>query len=137
MARNDHPAAAAVQAREEVKNRQVAEYYEREANLQPTPTQAENDLARVGALNHDDKEDDGSEWEADAQARVMQANLSGGPYSTRRLRLARLASPVRKPLLVGAALAVLGSPRASSLQTFRSSAAKLPDRLRRFGGYYA
>jgi hypothetical protein len=85
MARNDHPAAAAVQAREEVKNRQVAEFYEREANLQPTPTQAEIDLARVGALNHDDKEDDGSEWEADAQARVMQANLAGGPYSTRSL----------------------------------------------------
>jgi hypothetical protein len=29
MARNEHPAAAAVQAREEVKNQQVAEFYER------------------------------------------------------------------------------------------------------------
>jgi hypothetical protein len=85
MARNEHPAAAAVQAREEVKNQQVAEFYEREASLQPTPTQAENDLARVGALDHDAKEDDGSEWEADAQARLMQANLAGGPYSTRSL----------------------------------------------------
>lgn len=85
MAKNEHPAAAAVQAREEVKNASVAEYYEREASLQPTPTQAEVDLARVGALNHDEKEDDGSEWEADAQARLMQANLAGGPYATRAL----------------------------------------------------
>jgi hypothetical protein len=84
MAQND-PRAAEVARREEVKNASVAEYYERESGLRPTPTQAENDLARVGALDHDAKEDDGSEWEADAQARLMQSDLAGGPYATRAL----------------------------------------------------
>jgi hypothetical protein len=36
-------------------------------------------------------EDDGSEWEADAQARLMQADLAGGPYATRALDRPTLA----------------------------------------------
>jgi hypothetical protein len=84
MAQND-PRAAEVEAREAAKNKSVAEYYEREAAARPTPTQAENDLAKVGALGDTPLEDDGSEWEADAQARLMQADLAGGPYATRAL----------------------------------------------------
>jgi hypothetical protein len=59
----------------------VDEFYAREAAAKPTPTQAENDLAKVGALNIDEKEDDGSEWESDAQARVMEQRVNN-PYVT-------------------------------------------------------
>src|SRR4051812_45029878 len=83
MAKSDNPAAAGVEHREKVKNEQVAEFYERQANLRPTPSQLENDLARVGAPP-DALEDDGSEWEADAQRRVMEGKLDN-PYETRDL----------------------------------------------------
>ena len=43
-----------------VKDRQVNEQTERQLKGKPTPTQRENDLAKVGALNIDEKEDDGS-----------------------------------------------------------------------------
>lgn len=73
-----------VDAREEVKNKQNAEYYERAAAAQPTPTQRENDLAKVGAQNLDEKEDDGSEWEDEAQVRVATEKLNN-PYNVRDL----------------------------------------------------
>lgn len=79
-------AAKGVDERLAAKEKQVAEYYERHENLQPTPTQRENDLARVGALDIDDKEDDGSEWEDEANVRVMTGRLPGNnPYETRDL----------------------------------------------------
>src|SRR4051812_33293991 len=66
------------------RDRSVAEFYEREASVKPTPTQRENDLAKVGALDIDDKEPDGSESDEEHQARVMQGRLPGGnPYVTR------------------------------------------------------
>lgn len=66
------------------RDRGVAEFYEREAGVKPTPTQRENDLAKVGALNIDEKEPDGSESDEEHQARVMQGRLPGGnPYVTR------------------------------------------------------
>lgn len=37
-----------------------ADREQREANMKPTPTQRENDLAKLGLLDIDDKEDDGS-----------------------------------------------------------------------------
>jgi hypothetical protein len=49
----------------------------------PTPTQRENDLAKVGALNVDEKEDHGGEDEQVAMRRTMEAKLSGQPYYTR------------------------------------------------------
>lgn len=87
MARkDDNSAKAAVDARTKAKDEQVAEYYEREANIKPTPTQAENDAAKVGALDVDEKEDDGSEWDDEHQRRVMEGRLPGGsPYDTRAL----------------------------------------------------
>jgi len=73
-----------VDARLAAKEKQVAEYYERKANEQPTPTQRECDLARLGALNIDEKEDDGSEWEDEMHQRVMLGNLNN-PYVTREM----------------------------------------------------
>src|SRR4051812_1829628 len=84
MAKSDNPAAAGVEHREKVKNEQVAEFYERQANLRPTPSQAENDLARVGALDLDEKEHDGSEDDFEGQRRVMEGKLNN-PYETRGL----------------------------------------------------
>lgn len=84
MAKTEHPAIAGVNARQKAKEEQNADFYKREASLQPTPTQAENDLARVGALDVDKKEDDGSEWETDAQRRVMEGKIDN-PYDTRSL----------------------------------------------------
>ena len=68
------------------RDRSVAEFYEREASYRPTPTQRENDLAKVGALDIDAKEPDGSESDEEHQDRVMQGRLPGGnPYVTRAL----------------------------------------------------
>jgi hypothetical protein len=89
MAKKDDPAVKGVDAREQAKSDSVADYYARQEGLQPTPTQRENDLAKVGALDIDDKEDDGSEWEDEAQARVMAARLpANNPYDTRELSAA-------------------------------------------------
>ncbi|HMF86497.1 MAG TPA: hypothetical protein VK575_00350 [Gemmatimonadaceae bacterium] len=72
-------AEKAVDARAEVMAKQNAAYYEQEAAAQPTPTQRENDLAKVGALNIDEKEDDGSEWDDEHQRRVATERLNN-PY---------------------------------------------------------
>ena len=48
MAEVNKEAAKGVKVRNEVKEKQVKEYYERDAKNVPTPTQAENDLAKVG-----------------------------------------------------------------------------------------
>ena len=89
MARNDNPALAAVEHRNRVKDEQVADYYARLDGLQPTPTQAENDRAKVGHQtvdDLDDKEDDGSEWQDEGTTRVLTAKLPGNnPYETRDL----------------------------------------------------
>lgn len=87
MARDDNPAVRDVEARAKAKEDQVADYYARQEGLQPTPTQAEIDRAKVGAMSVeelDSKEDDGSEWETDGVRRVMEAKLPGNnPYETR------------------------------------------------------
>lgn len=83
-------AAAKKQAAKDVDDRaKVAAAGNKEAmrlqnESQPTPTQRENDLAKVGALDHDDKEPDGSEPEGHAIRRVMEARIPGNnPYETR------------------------------------------------------
>lgn len=75
------PREKGVDEREKAKQDSVDEYYAREAEAQPTPTQKENDLAKVG-VDVAKKEDDGSEKEVDAQRRVMEAKLDN-PYATR------------------------------------------------------
>jgi hypothetical protein len=75
-----------VAARNAAKEASVAEYYALSEAAKPTPTQEENDLATVGALDIDKKEDDGSEWEADSVRRVMEGNIPGNnPYDTRSM----------------------------------------------------
>jgi hypothetical protein len=63
----------------------VREAEERAAKVKPTPTQRENDLAKVGALDHDAKEPDGSDPDEVAQRRAMEGRLPGaaGAYETR------------------------------------------------------
>lgn len=87
MARtSDDTAAKAVAQRSQAKKSSANEYYEREANLRPTPTQEEADLAKVGALKGAELEDDGSEWDDEAQRKAMEGRLPGGsPYDTRSL----------------------------------------------------
>jgi len=53
-------ATEGVDHRAAVTQKRTADYYEKSAASKPTPTQRENDLARVGALDIDSKEDDGS-----------------------------------------------------------------------------
>lgn len=74
--------AAGVDARLKARDEQVRANEERSSYHQPTPTQRENDLARVGALNIDEKEDDGSEWQDEHDVRVATEKLSN-PYETR------------------------------------------------------
>src|SRR5215207_1188682 len=95
MAReDDNPVARAaarategVEHRRRVQQEQVADFYARMEGLQPTPTQEENDRAKVGALSLeelDNKEDDGSEWQDEGTRRVLEAKLPGNnPYETR------------------------------------------------------
>jgi len=60
--RDDARQAADKRLDEEAKARHEAnvEAGRRQAEGKPTPTQRENDLAKLGLLDHDEKEDDGS-----------------------------------------------------------------------------
>lgn len=60
MAKNDDPRRAMVDEGAKRQAEAVAETERMTSQSQPTPTQRENDLAKVGALDIDDKEDDGS-----------------------------------------------------------------------------
>lgn len=85
MARKSNPATKAVEEQRKRTEDANRETEERMANSRPTPTQEENDLAKVGALDIDNKEEDGSEDEVTMRRRVMEGNLSTpmGSYSTR------------------------------------------------------
>src|SRR5215207_1745590 len=107
MARDDNPvtlaaerAAEGVQRRAEAKQASVDDYYARQEGLQPTPTQEENDRAKVGAMTLeelDNKEDDGSEWQDEGTRRVMEAKLPGNnPYETRELDAGAADAPPRR-----------------------------------------
>jgi hypothetical protein len=86
MAREDNTAAQGVADRRKTMEKQNAEYYERQEAMRPTPTQEENDLAKVGALDIDSKEPDGSEPEEEAVRRTMSARLPGNnPYQNRAM----------------------------------------------------
>ena len=83
MAEVNKEAAKGVKVRNEVKDKQVKEYYERDAKNVPTPTQAENDLAKVGVyVEHEQAK--GVESDEDYRRRAMEGKLPGGnPYDTR------------------------------------------------------
>jgi len=55
----DNPAAKILQEQREARAKAMAEPVKRMESTQPTPTQEENDLARLG-MHVDEKEDDGS-----------------------------------------------------------------------------
>lgn len=75
-------AVKGVNEREAAKQSAVDEYYARAESAQPTPTQEENDLRKVGAAV--DLEDDGSEPEGDSVRRIMESRIPGNnPYETR------------------------------------------------------
>jgi hypothetical protein len=83
MAQNEHPAVKDVDARAKAMEQQNAEFYARVEAARPTPSSAENDLARLGVLT-DEKEHDGSEDDFEGQRRVMESRLPGNnPYETR------------------------------------------------------
>lgn len=71
----------------------------RMASAKPTPTQRENDLAKVGALTHlDEKEDDGSGPEMVHVRTVVPASEAEGPgYRTRSAENERPARPQPQP----------------------------------------
>lgn len=78
-------ATTTVEARAAAQEKQATEYYERMVDCQPTPTQRENDLFRMGIHEAaEDKEDDGSEYQDDHTRRILEAKLPGmNPYETR------------------------------------------------------
>lgn len=80
------PATKGVEDRAKAMEEQNAEYYARSEAAKPTPTQREADLAKVGALDIDDKEPDGSEPEEVAVRRALESRVPGNnPYETRDL----------------------------------------------------
>lgn len=82
MADAKEVAAKGVDDRLAARDKSVKDYYERMDNVQPTPTQRENDLAKVGAHDLDVKEDDGSEWQDDHDRRVALEKIDN-PYVAR------------------------------------------------------
>jgi hypothetical protein len=55
-----------------------ADYYKAQENLKPTPTQRENDLAKMG-VPVENKEPDGSEPQAEADKRAAQPHATQMP----------------------------------------------------------
>ncbi len=83
MAKN--PAEDRLKAQRKAQAEQVKEMDERSKNVMPTPTQDENDRAKLGILN-EELEDDGSpEQPSDAPPASPRASTASGsaPYSTR------------------------------------------------------
>jgi hypothetical protein len=84
-ARADAQAAAIKKLDEDDKARQeaIVEAGQRQLKMKPTPTQRENDLAKLGLLDIDSKEDDGSGPDPhDLQQRALTADAQGR-YKTR------------------------------------------------------
>lgn len=81
----DHKNASVQRLDEEDKARAeaVAETERRQNASKPTPTQRENDLAKLGALDIDSKEDDGSGPEPVYQRVAVPQD--GGKYKTRKV----------------------------------------------------
>ena len=100
MATRNEALKKSVSERAKVKDAAVKEAMKRMDSSQPTPTQEENDLAKVGALDLDAKEPDGSGPEAEQQRKVMEARLPGNnPYETRDMdqRSREQGQPARQP----------------------------------------
>lgn len=96
MAKEEHPAQKGVDDRRKVMEQQNDEYYTRSAASKPTPTQAENDAAKVGMPV--EPEPDGSEPDHVAVRRTMESRMPGGsPYDTRSMEAHRPAPQPQRP----------------------------------------
>lgn len=80
--KNDNSPEGMLSAQRDDRERVVRESTERMESSTPTPTQEENDRARLGILDIDDKQDDGSGPDPrnqPLQMPVPQANRTGNP----------------------------------------------------------
>src|SRR5262245_42390136 len=84
-------ARKAVQEQREERAKAMAEAVKRMESTQPTPTQEENDLAKVGVVV-DEEEDDGSGETVIEKRIVANQPLGPGGYETRSAR-AKKAEP--------------------------------------------
>jgi hypothetical protein len=76
MPTKDHPAVKLLDEQYQEIEKRNAEVMERQNKSKPTPTQAENDLARLGALDPFElKEDHGGESEYEARKRGLEEDL--------------------------------------------------------------
>lgn len=83
MANSNEEKTKGVDERLAARDKQVAETYERMDKARPTPTQRENDLAKVGVVV-EQKEPDGGEPQDDHTRRILESKLPGeNPYDTR------------------------------------------------------
>lgn len=132
MPRHTNPAAQGVAERRQTMEEQNAEYYARVEAMRPTPTQEENDLARVGALDIDNKQHDGSEPDHVTVNRMMTSRFPDNqPYQNRALGTAgdersnaaqkRGAKAARKS--VGKAPVTRRGPRKASAKATESGSA--------------
>jgi hypothetical protein len=81
----DHPDAKAMQEQREERAKATAEAIKRMESTQPTPTQEENDLAKIG-IAVDEKEDDGSGETIIERTIVANQPLGPGGYQTRAVK---------------------------------------------------
>jgi hypothetical protein len=78
----DHPDAKAMQVHRDERAKATAEAVKRMESSQPTPTQEENDLAKIG-IAVDEKEADGSGETVITRTIVANKPLGPGGYETR------------------------------------------------------
>lgn len=79
-----NPAADAVKEQQKRTQAITEDAERRMSSARPTPTQEENDLAKVGAMNIDDKDADGTEEDEAERKRAASADDgSSASYSTR------------------------------------------------------
>jgi hypothetical protein len=76
MPTRDHPAVKMLDEQYQEIEKRNAEVMERQNKAKPTPTQAENDLARLGALDpFEPKEDHGAESEYEMRKRGLEEDM--------------------------------------------------------------
>lgn len=81
----DHPDAKAMQEHREDRKKQTETALKRMESSQPTPTQEENDLAKIG-ITVDEKEDDKSGQTVITKTIVANEPLGAHGYETRATR---------------------------------------------------
>jgi hypothetical protein len=90
----DHPDVQALQTRRDEQNKSNLEAMKRMDSCKPTPTQEENDLAKLGVVV-DEKEPDGSGPTIITKTLVANEPLGSAAYETRSVKAAN-EPPKRK-----------------------------------------